>query len=151
MAVEIAPRITVSPSVGSGKPVIKGTRIPVALVVGQVAGGLTVEEVAREYGSTPEDVRAALRYAADSLADVRRRDAEPVEIAPGITASSAVSFGKPVVKGTRIPVALVLGKVAGGISAHELEQEYDLDSDEVRAAVGYAASVLASDETLVAE
>lgn len=64
MAVEIAPRITVDPKVRFGKPVIKGTRVPVDIVVGKLAGGMSVEEVAREYGITEEDVRAALQYAA---------------------------------------------------------------------------------------
>ena len=64
MTVEIAPRITVDPKVRFGKPVIKGTRVPVEIVVGKLAGGMSVEEVAREYGITEEDVRAALQYAA---------------------------------------------------------------------------------------
>ena len=67
MSKEIAPRITVSPAVGFGKPVIKGTRIPVALVVGKMAGGMTVEELTQEYGLSAEDVRAALSYAASVL------------------------------------------------------------------------------------
>jgi uncharacterized protein (DUF433 family) len=67
MAVEIALRITVDPRVRFGKPVIKGTRVPVDLIVGKLAGGMSVEEVAREYEITEEDVRAALRYAAEIL------------------------------------------------------------------------------------
>ncbi len=43
---EIAPRITVDERVAFGKPVIKGTRIPVELVIGQLAGGMTYETVA---------------------------------------------------------------------------------------------------------
>mgnify|MGYP001098694200 CR=1 FL=1 len=65
----IAPRIAVDPQVHSGKPVIEGTRVPVSVVVGAVAAGDTVEEVAREYGLPPEDVRAALSYAARLLED----------------------------------------------------------------------------------
>ncbi len=61
---QIAPRIAVDPEVRFGKPVIEGTRVPVALVVGAVAAGDTPEEVAREYGIAVEDVRAALSYAA---------------------------------------------------------------------------------------
>lgn len=63
MATEIANRITVDESVRFGKPVIKGTRVPVSVVVGQAAAGLTHDEIAREYGITAEDVRAALEYA----------------------------------------------------------------------------------------
>ena len=65
----IAPRIAVDPQVHSGKPVIEGTRVPVSVVVGAVAAGDSVEEVAREYGITSEDVRAALSYAARLLED----------------------------------------------------------------------------------
>ena len=48
-----------------GKPVIRGTRLPVAIVVGSLAGGMTFDEVQREYGITSEDVRAALKFAGD--------------------------------------------------------------------------------------
>jgi uncharacterized protein (DUF433 family) len=63
----IAPRVAVDPDVCFGKPVIEGTRVPVSVVVGAVAAGDAMEEVAREYGITPEDVRAALSYAAKRL------------------------------------------------------------------------------------
>ncbi|HIE23841.1 MAG TPA: DUF433 domain-containing protein [Candidatus Korarchaeota archaeon] len=57
-------RIVVDPEVRHGKPVIKGTRVPVDVVLGALAGGMSVEEVAREYGITKEDVLAAVEYAA---------------------------------------------------------------------------------------
>lgn len=60
---EIAPRITVDQEVAFGKPVIQGTRVPVALVVGKLAGGMTPKEVAEEYELEQEDVLAALSYA----------------------------------------------------------------------------------------
>lgn len=62
---EIAPRIIIDPKIRFGKPVIKGTRVPVDLIVGKIAGGMRVEEVAREYDLTKEDILAALRYAAE--------------------------------------------------------------------------------------
>lgn len=64
MANEIARRIVVDPKVRFGKPVIKGTRVDVATVLGHLAGGMTVEEVMAEYGLEREDVLAALGYAA---------------------------------------------------------------------------------------
>lgn len=64
---QIAPRIAVDPEVRFGKPVIEGTRVPVAIVVGAVAAGDTLEDVAHEYGISVEDVRAALGYAARRL------------------------------------------------------------------------------------
>jgi uncharacterized protein (DUF433 family) len=68
MAVEIAPRITVDQAVRFGKPVIKGTRVPVELVVGKLAGGMNTDEVMREYELQREDVLAALAYAARLVA-----------------------------------------------------------------------------------
>lgn len=65
----IAPRIAVDPEVCVGKPVIAGTRVPVSVVVGAVAAGDSVDEIAREYAITGEDVRAALSYAAKLLED----------------------------------------------------------------------------------
>lgn len=64
----IAPRIVVDDKVRFGKPVIEGTRVPVDLVVGKLAGGMTVEAVAEEYGLVREDVLAALAYAAHTVA-----------------------------------------------------------------------------------
>ena len=61
---EIAPRITVDEKVRFGKPVIAGTRVPVDLVVGKLAGGMTVGQVMEEYQLLREDVLAALSYAA---------------------------------------------------------------------------------------
>jgi uncharacterized protein (DUF433 family) len=61
---EIYPGVVVDPEIIHGKPVIAGTRIPVALVLGQLAGGVTFEELEREYGLTREQAQAALGYAA---------------------------------------------------------------------------------------
>ncbi len=60
----IAPRISVDPQVCFGKPVIEGTRVPVSVVVGSIAAGDSFDDVAREYGLTIDDIRAALSYAA---------------------------------------------------------------------------------------
>ncbi len=65
---EIAPRISVEEKVRFGKPVITGTRVPVDLILGKLAGGMTYEEVMVEYEITREDILAALDYAAKTLA-----------------------------------------------------------------------------------
>jgi uncharacterized protein (DUF433 family) len=67
MVTEIAPHIVVDPQVRFGKPVIQGTRVPVHVLVAKVAGGMTPEQVANEYGVKVEDVRASLAYAAKIL------------------------------------------------------------------------------------
>jgi uncharacterized protein (DUF433 family) len=65
---EIAPGITVDEEVRFGRPVIKGTRVPVDLVLGKLAGGMTYEEVMAEYELTRADILAALRYASEQVA-----------------------------------------------------------------------------------
>ena len=62
---KIVERIVIDPRIQHGKPVIRGTRVPVARVIAELAGGMTREEVMREYDITAEDVAAALAYAAD--------------------------------------------------------------------------------------
>jgi uncharacterized protein (DUF433 family) len=62
--VEIAPRIVVDPAIRFGKPIIRGTRVPVALVLAKLAGGMTADAVMEEYELAAEDIQAALRYAA---------------------------------------------------------------------------------------
>ena len=56
-------RIVIDPEIQHGKPVIRGTRIPVIRII----GGMTREEIMREYEVTEEDIRAALSYAADLI------------------------------------------------------------------------------------
>jgi uncharacterized protein (DUF433 family) len=59
-------RITVDPAVCHGRACIKGTRIMVAVVLDNLAAGLHPDEILRSYPSLkPEDVQAAMAYAAD--------------------------------------------------------------------------------------
>ena len=69
-----------------------------------------------------------------------------VEIAPRIVLDQQVRFGRPVIKGTRVPVDLILGKLAGGMSYEELMAEYDLVREDILAALNYASKHLASEE-----
>jgi len=64
---EIAPRISVDEKIRFGKPVISGTRVPVDLIIGKLAGGMTYEEVMAEYEITHKDILAVLDYAAKTL------------------------------------------------------------------------------------
>jgi len=62
-------RISVDPKVMVGKPVIRGTRIPVETIVRMLAQGISEDDILREYPRLqPEDIRAALAYAARVLA-----------------------------------------------------------------------------------
>ncbi len=67
-------RIVIDPEVRHGKPVIKGTRVPVDVILGSLAGGMSVEEVAKEYGISKEDVLAAIEYAAKIVAKEEIRE-----------------------------------------------------------------------------
>ncbi|MEM9492195.1 MAG: DUF433 domain-containing protein [Myxococcota bacterium] len=61
---ELDERISIDPDVRFGRAVITGTRVAVEEVVGLVAGGWDHQRVADEFDISPEDVAAALRYAA---------------------------------------------------------------------------------------
>ncbi len=65
-------RIVIDPEIQHGKPVIRGTRVPVARIVGGLAGGMTMEEIIREYEVAVEDVLAALKYRESDLAIARQ-------------------------------------------------------------------------------
>lgn len=56
-------RIVIDPAIMHGKPVIRGTRVTVARLVGALAGGQSPEEVKRDFEVTEEDLRAALAFA----------------------------------------------------------------------------------------
>lgn len=62
MATEPNGRIEIDPRKCHGRPVIRGTRVPVAIVTGSLAGGMSMDEVAREYDLSLDDIRAALAY-----------------------------------------------------------------------------------------
>ena len=68
MALEIAPRIVIDPEIRFGKPIIKGTRVPVELVLAKLSGGMSAEQVSEDYEIAIADVQAALAYAAQVIA-----------------------------------------------------------------------------------
>ena len=64
----IEERIVVNPKIMGGKPVIKGTRIPVYFILELIASGWTIDDILKEYPHlTREDVLAAVKYAARVL------------------------------------------------------------------------------------
>ncbi|MCK4491170.1 MAG: DUF433 domain-containing protein [Candidatus Altiarchaeales archaeon] len=56
-------RIIFDPRIRHGKPIIKGTRVPVEVVLGSLAGGMNIKEICKEYEITKKDVLAAIDYA----------------------------------------------------------------------------------------
>lgn len=63
-------RIEINPNIMMGKPVIRGTRIPVELILRKLSEGAKEEDLLEAYPRlTYEDIQAAIRYAADTLAN----------------------------------------------------------------------------------
>jgi uncharacterized protein (DUF433 family) len=55
-----------------------------------------------------------------------------------IAIDSQVCHGKPVVKGTRTPVTVILAALAGGDSFESIEQDYDVTAEDIRACIAFA-------------
>ena len=69
--------------------------------------------------------------------------AERIEINP------QVMLGKPVIRGTRIPVELIVRKLSEGATEHDLLDAHPrLTSDDIHAALAYAADILANEEVV---
>jgi uncharacterized protein (DUF433 family) len=65
----ILDRVEINPKIMMGKPVIRGTRVPVELIVRKVSEGVTEQDILDAYPRLKKaDIQAALRYAADVLA-----------------------------------------------------------------------------------
>jgi len=56
-------RIEISGDILKGKPVVKGTRVPVEIILRSLAQGMNTEEICEGYEISEEDVRAAILYA----------------------------------------------------------------------------------------
>jgi len=65
---DLLERITLSPKVMAGKPIIKGTRLTVEYILNLLAHGATSQEILEEYkGLKPEDIQACFLFATKSL------------------------------------------------------------------------------------
>ena len=62
-----------------------------------------------------------------------------MEIFPGISMDPGIRFGKPCLAGTRIDVATIVGALAGGESYEDVEKAYDINREQILAALRYAA------------
>ncbi len=70
MQVEILNRVVIDSEILFGKPIIKGTRIPVYLIIELLANGLTEDEILKQYSTLKkEDIKAALLYASKCIQD----------------------------------------------------------------------------------
>jgi uncharacterized protein (DUF433 family) len=63
-------RIEINPDIMGGKPVVRGTRIPVELVLRKLGAGMSLESILKDHPRlTADDIHAAQTFAADYLAD----------------------------------------------------------------------------------
>lgn len=67
------PRISIDPQVQHGRPVIKGTRVPVIRLLACIGSGMSLEETAAEYAVTVEDVAAAVDFASELVEQAQQR------------------------------------------------------------------------------
>ena len=68
MEIELRKRIVIDPKIMVGKPVIKGTRIPVDAIIRLLGQGMTKEEILEDHPSlTKEDIMAALIYVSEVI------------------------------------------------------------------------------------
>ena len=63
--------VEINPEICGGKPVIKGTRIPVKIILELLANGWTIEDIKEEYDLTEEQIKDAIRFASQMLEKVR--------------------------------------------------------------------------------
>lgn len=62
------PRIVFDPKILAGKPIIKGTRISVELILSMLSSGMDIDTILKEYPQLKrEDILAALEYAAERI------------------------------------------------------------------------------------
>lgn len=90
----IPDRIEISPERCGGSPVVRGTRIPVAVILDQLAAGETWESLLNGYPElSREDIRAVLLYAESLVAKAQQQTGcTPIPAAEGKTAVSVFDF-----------------------------------------------------------
>jgi len=60
-------RIAIDPQICQGKPVVRGTRTPVTIILNALAGGDSFETLQREYSITADDIRACIAFASAEI------------------------------------------------------------------------------------
>lgn len=73
------------------------------------------------------------------------------EVFNGIVSNPLIMSGEAIIKGTRMPVALVIGRLAGGMSVAEIMDEYDLSEEEIRVALAYAENLVMQQDRYVTQ
>lgn len=174
-------RIEKVPGVLSGKPVIKDTRISVEQIVGHLKGSWTEDDIISGYGITAEDIEACRKFAATGeplspmtwteweeavfgseeehrkqtvLYCERNRDKglQPGDWNHRIEKVPGILSGKPIIKGTRISVELIVDHLYGGWSEDDIITSYShLTLEDIEACLQFAATGEALSPTTWAE
>ena len=145
-------RIELNPKILVGKPVVRGTRLSVQLIIERLADGWTVEELVEQYPRlTREDVPACLRYASECVQAASGRERGLAEDVTGqekrLERNPAVLVGKPVIKGTRLSVEFILDRLADSWTTVELVGKYpNLTAADVFACLRYASGLLQAEQ-----
>ena len=88
-------RIEINPDVMRGKPVIRGTRVTVELLLRKLSEGATEESLLDSYPHlTREDIKAAIAYAADTIAQQRAGNISPPKPQTALFKGSHSSTGQ---------------------------------------------------------
>jgi uncharacterized protein (DUF433 family) len=64
-------RIIIDAKVCHGKPVVRGTRTPVTVILDALAGGDTFDMIQNDYDIQAEDIRACIAFASTEIKDIR--------------------------------------------------------------------------------
>ena len=174
-------RIEKVPGVLSGKPVIKDTRISVEQIVGHLKGSWTEDDIISGYGITAEDIEACRKFAATGeplspmtwaeweeavfgseeehhkqivLYCERHRDKglQPEDWNHRIEKVPGILSGKPIIKGTRISVELIVDHLYGGWSEDDIITSYShITLEDIEACLQFAAAGEALSPTTWAE
>lgn len=71
------------------------------------------------------------------------------ELLRRIVSDQHVMAGKPVIRGTRITVDMILELLASGMKPEDIAEDYNISLDDIRAALLYAAKVLGKEEIII--
>lgn len=72
-----------------------------------------------------------------------------IELSKGITTDPSIRFGRPVIRGTRVPADVIVGRIASGMSAQAVAEEYEITEKDVFNALRYAAKRLTEENIWV--
>jgi uncharacterized protein (DUF433 family) len=64
-------RIVIDPNICHGKPVVRGTRTPVTVILDALAGGDSFEMIQSDYDVSAEDIRACIGFASHEVSQLR--------------------------------------------------------------------------------